>query len=141
MVKTAKQAKKGERLLPAMGFVIAVALAVVAWFAAPELIALGKNNADINKELTGMTLQEQEYFEYAVAAFLWLALFGISMLFVSMAIGEDPQDEQLILRPREDASPKEVKAYLKKVKKMEERRLKQAEEKRKKDEQAAKRRG
>jgi hypothetical protein len=141
MVKTAKKERKFRKIMPAMGLVIAVALGIVAWFLAPEIIDLAKKNASINEQLTGMTLQEQDYFEYAVAAFLWLLFFGMAMLAVSIAIGEDPQEEQLILRPKEKASPREVKAYLKKVKAMEERRLKQAEAKRKADERAAKRRG
>ena len=145
MVKEAKKERKYQRIMPAMGFIIAVTLGVVAYFVAPEFLVFmrtdGPSHASINERLSDMSASEYQLMEYATMVFIWLVLFGAAMLIVAVAIGEDPREEEMILRPKEKATPKEVKQYLKKVKKMESRRLKQAEAKRKADERAAKRRG
>jgi hypothetical protein len=145
MVKEAKKVRKYQRIMPAMGLIIAVTLGILSYLLAPELISFARSDgpsaATVNERLSEMTADELQLLEYAVTVILWLVLFGVSMLIVAIAIGEDPQKEEMILRPRENASPKEVKKYLKKVKQMEDRRLKQAAAKKKADERSAKRRG
>ena len=143
MVKEAKKQRKYRRIMPAMGFVIAVTLGIMSWLLAPEVVHFARTDGPsmINERLSDMNDEELQYLEYAVTAMLFLVLFGAAMLMVSVAIGEDPMEEEMLLRPRMNASPKEVKKYLKKVKQMEDRRLRQAEAKRKADERAARKRG
>ena len=140
MVKVAEKQRKYRRIMPAMGLLIAVTLGILSWFLAPEIITFARTDgpAAVNERLSKMNSEELQYLEYAATVFVWLILFGGAMLIVSIAVGEDPMEEEMILRPRENASPKEVKKYLKKVKQMEDRRLRQAEAKKKAEYEQAK---
>ncbi len=129
MVKVAEKKKARNPWLPFIGFMIAVSVGVIAYFGSPLLTELIKNQlgeAEFNSRL-GST--SQGTFEAAVAVFIWLVLFAVVMMIVAAAIGEDPEEEGRLLRPRE-GDAKAAKQYLKKLDKLEKRRGKQMAAKR-----------
>lgn len=129
MVKVAEKKKAKNPWLPFVGFMIAVSVGVIAYFGAPILTEFVKDyigEAEFNRRL-GTT--SQGTFELAVAVFIWLILFATAMMIVAAAIGEDPEEEGRLLRPRE-GDAKAAKQYLKKLDKLEKRRAKQMAAKR-----------
>ncbi len=131
MVKDAKRKKiTAGPLLPLIGFTLAVTLGVIAYFSAPLLVDFAKTNLgeqEFEQRLAQDNIEEGQV-QIAFAVVLWLALFGLTMTIVAAAIGEDPEKENAIVRPREDASPKEWKKYREEWAKVEKKRLARAEQ-------------
>jgi hypothetical protein len=150
MVKQAEKIRRKSSLLPAMGLVLAVCVAVIAYFAAPLLVELLRENVGAFNARVGNpaeivdtpagAITRLRLIELGMVVVLWLALYGLSMIVVTSALGEDPEDEERLMRPRENASEKEWERYRKRYAKLEQRRIRQAEEKQKREEQARRRR-
>lgn len=134
MVKEAQKTKKMHPLLPVMGLVIAVCLGVLAYFLSPIVIDLIEKQVG-EYEFNQRVGNSRQYLEYAFAAFIWLVLFALAMAIVSAAIGEDPEEELRLVRPRE-GDVRAWRKYERAQRKMEERRMKQAKAKLRAEERA-----
>ena len=145
MVKVADKKKRMHPLLPVMGFVVGICLLVIAYFAAPEVINLIRNQmgeADFNQRL-GIAPGEEitnTPIHFAFAALIFFASFALMMTFVSIAIGSDPTTGDTVLHPRE-GDIKGLKKYAKHIEKEEKQRAQLMAEKRKRDEREARKKG
>jgi len=121
------------------GLAIGISVAVLAYFLAPELIALlrdfladqGKMTVGEFNGKLGIGSDEQikgSMVHYAFAVLLWLGIFGIMMTIVAMAIGEDPDREAWTVHPRE-GDVKGLKKYAKELERQHKKRQQLIEKK------------
>jgi len=137
MVKEAKKpTAPSKALLPAMGLISALAFAVLAYFLAPYVVDLIAKQVGEQEFYNRLGSTSRTTFEYAIAVMLWLVIFSTAMFFVAALIGEDPAKEEQLVKPAPGASAKELKAYYKKLEKIEDRRMKRAEQLKKQQERA-----
>src|SRR5687768_16696377 len=115
MVKQAEKSIGIRAYFPIMGLVLAISVGVLAYFLAPELIKLlagmefqGTPEGEFYRKLDILYSDPSQIHDalmntkaqLAFAALLWLIIFSTMMVFVSAAIGEDPDKEFTILQPR-----------------------------------------
>lgn len=130
MVKQAEKKKPARySILPAMGLVLAITYGVIAFFLGPILFDLAIENSADFAQSVGDT--EPRYIEIGISAVVWLLMLVLSMFIVSAAIGEDPEEEMRMIKPRAD-DPKAVKRYIQYQEKLAKTRRQQIEELKKK---------
>jgi cobalamin synthase len=130
MTNVVKKEKKKQQhyLLPVMGLIIAVAMAAIAYMVAPiviDLIRAQMGEARFDQRLGDFSEQN---LRIAFAVVCWLVLFALSMMLVALFLNEDPEREDQVIRPRENASDKEWKRYEKQVAQIRAKRAKRAEQ-------------
>jgi hypothetical protein len=123
-----KQKKPEHYLLPAMGLIIAVAVAVIAYLLAPITIDLIRNQMGEARFDARLGSFSEQNLQIAFTVVIWLVLFALSMMLVSALIGVDPNSEDQLVRPRENASEKEWAKYEKRLAKIRKRRQKRADQ-------------
>jgi|GEM_PF-1265978 len=132
MVKEAKKEKKINPFLPVLGLTLAVMMGIISFFAAPFLLDLFIDyygEVEFNRQLGDV---DRSFVEYGFMALMFFSLFGIVMFIVAAAIGEDPEDEQRLVRPRE-GDVKAMKKWEAKQAKIDQRRMRRADEIRKRN--------
>ncbi|MFP4322758.1 MAG: hypothetical protein ACLFTK_09915 [Anaerolineales bacterium] len=143
MVKDAKRKKiTAGPLLPLVGFVLVVSLGIVAYFSSPLAVDLAREQigpAEFDSRLAQDNI-ERSMVDNAFAVLVWLVLMATTMMLVAAAIGEDPDKENTLVRPREGASEKEWQKYQKEWAKLEKKRLERAEQVKREQEKREKRR-
>lgn len=124
-----KQTKKQKHyLLPAMGLVVAVAVGALSYFVAPIVIELIRGQMGEARFDARLGDFSEQNLRIAFSVVCWFVLFALSMMIVAMLLGEDPEDEDRLVRPREGASDKEWKKYEKAIGKIRAKRAKRAEQ-------------
>lgn len=144
------EAKKPSVIGPVMGLVLAAALGVAAYFAAPIIIEQLKENftqfdeALIEEdEVVGEESSNEQLITYATAGFIWFVIFSILMLMVSGVAGRDSvvDSERKTLHPRQDElSARQAEKYYAKISKQRRKKI-EALKKLKAQEEAKRRRG
>src|SRR5690606_12773994 len=96
---TPKEARKPvsrrKAFLPVLGLALAIALAVVAYVAAPLVVELIEGlSADIARQFAQLRVEYGENaVDYIFAFVLWLVMLALMVFIVAAAIGEDPEKE------------------------------------------------
>ena len=124
-VKPTQNKRKPNQFLPIMGLLIALCVGVIAYFGAPLLVDVVKDQVDL--ETRRRMVEDEQYLTIAFGVIIWLVSFSLLMVVVSAAFVEDPDNEERLLRPPPGSSPKELKRYYKLLEKQEKKRIKQAE--------------
>lgn len=132
MVKQAEK-KKPARLaiLPAMGMVLALTYAAMAYFLGPMLFDLLVERSD---EFALRIEGNEKYFRIGLSLVIWFFMLVVSMLLVSIALGEDPEKEMRMIKPR-PGDKKGTARYIKYQEKLAKTRQSQIEEYKKKQAQ------
>lgn len=148
--KAIPEAKKPSALGPLMGLILAIALGVASYFAAPFIVEQLKENITQfdealieESEATEAEPSNEDIITYASVAFIWFTIFSIMILLVSGVAGRDSvvDKEQKTLHPREDQlTAKEAKKYYDKISKQRQKKI-AALKKLKAKEEAQRRRG
>jgi hypothetical protein len=105
--------KRGKGLLPIIGLTLAILFGLVAYFVAPSVVGLADKQDKINTQLEQFRDQQKyggHIIIYVVAGTLWLFMLGLSVFFVSLSIGKDPDKDVFKYMP---VSPANKKAYVK----------------------------
>ncbi|MCL4877880.1 MAG: hypothetical protein KJ064_14585 [Anaerolineae bacterium] len=125
MVKQAQKQKPAHvKYLPAMGLVLAVTYGAMAYFIGPMVVKLlSDNSQDFADKIKG----NEQYFEYGMSAIVWFLLLMLTFILVSAVIGEDPEEEFRVLKPRA-GDRKQTKKYIRYQEKLAKTRTKQIEE-------------
>jgi hypothetical protein len=146
-IKQAEKQKSINRFVPLMGLVIALALGVIAFFISGpivDLIADQLGREDFEKRLlSGRVYPTEEERQEALdqqflvvqgafAAAFWLVMFVIVMTIFASLLGDDPDEEMRLVRPREGDAKGWAK-YNKQLEKLEKKRAKWAEKKRREE--------
>lgn len=125
MVKQAEKPKPAHvKYLPAMGLIIAVIYGAMAFFIGPLLVEL---LADNSQKFTDRIKGYEQYFEYGMSFVVWILLLMLTFIIVSALIGEDPEEEFRVLKPRA-GDAKQTKKYIKYQEKLAKTRSKQIED-------------
>lgn len=112
-VTNEKNEKRSGALMPIVGLTLAIAVGVIAYFLTPMLVDFGvEQNETFAERIEG---SEQE-FTLGATVVVWLIVFTLGMLLVSIAIGSDPRKEDYVLHPRE-GDAKGYKKYQKHLEK------------------------
>jgi hypothetical protein len=130
MVKQAKKKKSGSALLPVMGFLLAIVYGVIAYYLSPVLTELlMENSARFESRIGDMVGQ----FELGLSFVLWILLMAISFMMVAGLLGEDPDKEMQVLKPR-PGDKKQTKRYIRYQEKLAKKRQQQIKEKKAREE-------
>lgn len=148
MIKQAekKKSRASRVLLPIIGLFMGLALFVLSYFAAPFLIRQVRS-----QEIRGVTVQEfnqrlgitddseleNSLPHIATTILIWIVSFSFLILIVSMAIGQDPERDNVMLHPRR-SDMKELKKYASYLEAEQKKRAKLIKEKQKRDARNAK---
>lgn len=117
------EARKPSVLAPVMGLMLAVALAVIAYFVAPfALEPLRENAENIDKMIVEAEDPEatEQNLRYAMSAFIWFVSFALLMMFVAGVAGRDSliAAERKTLQPRSsELNAREAQKYYDKISK------------------------
>lgn len=90
MVKQAEKIKKRNPLVPVFGLIIAIGLAVAAWFITDLLIDKVPALTSAFRSISG---QRSTLGQLALAGVIWLAMLAIAFFVVAMLVGKDPSDK------------------------------------------------
>ena len=95
LTEAKKPASRRKAFLPVIGLVLAIALGVLAYFAAPYLVEWveGLDNG-IARQFAQLRAERGENVVDYIAAFaLWLVLLALLVFIVAATVGEDPEKE------------------------------------------------
>lgn len=115
-VKLPEYKRKRNPYLPVIGLILAVMLAIIAWFAAPYLVDLLIENVDNLQQRVQTAEDGERNLRIAVAVLTWIATLAISMMIVSISTSTRTvlEQEAKTMRPRE-WTDKEIKRYEKEL--------------------------
>lgn len=137
-------AKKPSPIMPVVGIVLALALAGMAYFAAPLIIEFAEDNVTQFQESTAeFDDDDMELLTLAAGVMLWFLTFSILMTIVAAVAGRRTviEQEQATLHPRMDQlTPKAARKYEAKVAAQRKKKI-EALKKLKEREEAKRRRG
>ena len=107
--------------IPVLGLMLAVLVAIVAYFAAPPLLDfLSEQFPEFGSQLNSWPTQKPNEWmpdnlpDYVAGLALWLIIMGLAMFVVSAAIGRDPEREAWKFMGPPPADKKKVAKQLKK---------------------------
>jgi hypothetical protein len=111
--------KKNYVMLPFIGLILIVSLAVLSYFVAPIIIDLLSENLE---NFDGQTEDiEDLQLRAGFAAVLWVMLLALVMLLASIFVGADPDKDAKIIAPPPGASQREIDKYNRQLKQARER--------------------
>lgn len=131
----AQPKKKSCPLLPIIGLLLAVCLAVIAYVVAPPLVDLVEDqNIRIAQQFEQFRRDYGENsLDYIAAALLWLVMLALTAFIVALLIGKDPNREVFEYMGPHPSDKKAVAKARGKAQKEARKRIKRREAQRKKE--------
>jgi uncharacterized membrane protein (DUF106 family) len=137
------EAKKPSAITPALGFVLALALGGIAFFAAPLIVDALEGVSQFEESTADFDDEEMQLFTVAIGVMLWFLTFSILITLVAAVAGKRTviEEEQATLHPRMDQmNAREARKYEAKIAQQRKKKI-EALKKLKREEEAKRRRG